>query len=165
MKAFRESFQIETPARQPWFVDINQQVVDIVNRSGVKNGICLVYSHHTTCSVILQEYSRDITYNGLEFMHQDLVDVFEKIIPTMRHEGQYLHPGPWSTQWSHENGEEKPYCINTDGHLRSLFTGRSETLPLIEGTMDTGDYGHLYFVDFDQTRERSRTVQVQIIGE
>lgn len=108
MKVIRESFDLHTPARQPWFIDINEQVQDIVKRSGVKNGICLVYAHHTTCSVILQEYSKDITYNGLEYMHQDLVDVFEKIIPTMRHEGQYMHPGPWSTQWSQENGEDKP---------------------------------------------------------
>jgi len=162
---FQESIKILTPGRQPWFEDINERVVEIVKRSGVQNGLILVYSHHTTCSVILQEYSKDITYSGLEFMNQDLVNVFEEIIPTMRHEGQYLHPGPWSTQFSFENGEDKPFCINTDGHLRSLFMGRSETLPIIDGVMDTGDFGHLYFIDFDQTRERNRTIQVQIMGE
>ncbi len=165
MRVFQESIKILTPGRQPWFEDINERVVEIVKRSGVQNGLILVYSHHTTCSVILQEYSKDITYSGLEFMNQDLVNVFEEIIPTMRHEGQYLHPGPWSTQFSFENGEDKPFCINTDGHLRSLFMGRSETLPIIDGVMDTGDFGHLYFIDFDQTRERNRTIQVQIMGE
>ena len=165
MKTIRESFALTTLANQSWFIDINEQVQDIVKRSEVKNGICLVYSRHTTCSIILQEYSKDITYNGLEFMHQDLVNIFEKLIPTMRHEGQYLHPGPWSTEWSYENGEDKPYCINTCGHLRSLFMGRSESIPIIDNIVDTGDYGHLYFIDFDQTRERNRTVQVQIIGE
>ena len=165
MKIVRESFKVKTPARQPWFCDINEPVGEIVKRSQVKDGFCLVFSHPTTCSIILQEYSKDITYNGLEYMNQDLIDIFEKIIPTMRHEGQYLHPGPWSTKWSFENGEDKPYCINTDAHLRSLFMGRSETLPIIEGKVDTGDFGHLYLIDFDQTRERERTVQVQIIGE
>ena len=165
MSVYNKSFKIGTPARQPWFEDIDEKVKECVKESGIKDGICLVYSHHTTCSIILQEYSKDITYNGLEYMHQDLVDVFEKIIPTMRHEGQYLHPGPWSTKYSYENGEDKPYCINTDGHLRSLFMGRNETLPIIDGVLDTGDYGHLYFIDFDQTRERDRTIQVQIVGE
>jgi len=165
MKTVRKSFKIDTPARQPWFVDIDAQVKEIIKESGVKDGMVLVFSHHTTCSIILQEYSKDITYNGLEFMHQDLVDVFEKIIPTMRHEGQYMHPGPWSTEWSRQNGEDKPYCINTDSHLRSLFMGRNETLPIVDGVADTGDFGHLYLIDFDQTRERTRTVQVQIIGE
>ncbi|MDD4681009.1 MAG: YjbQ family protein [Clostridia bacterium] len=46
-----------------------------------------------------------------------------------------------------------------------MFMGRSETIPIIDNVVDTGDYGHLYFIDFDQTRERNRTVQVQIIGE
>ncbi len=165
MRVIQESINIVTPGRQPWFEDINERVVEIVKRSGVQNGLILVFSHHTTCSVILQEYSKDITYNGQEFMHQDLVNVFEDLIPTMRHEGQYLHPGPWSTQFSFEHGEDKPFCINTDAHLRSLFMGRSETLPIIDGVMDTGSFGHLYFIDFDQTRERNRTIQIQIIGE
>ncbi|MBE5773391.1 MAG: YjbQ family protein [Clostridiales bacterium] len=165
MKTYRDSFKLHTIAHFPSIIDIDAEVKKICADSGIQNGICLIYSHHTTCSVLLQEYSKDISYAGLEFMHQDLVDVFEKIIPTMRHEGQYMHPGPWSTQWSYENGEDKPFCINTDGHLRSLFMGRSETLPIMDGVLDTGDYGHLYFADFDQTRERDRTVQVQIIGE
>lgn len=151
MRTVKGQFKISTPAGKPWFEDINAQVEEVVRSSDVKNGLVLVFSHHTTCSVILQEYSRDVSYGGLEFLNQDLVDVFEKVIPTMRHEGQYMHPGPWSTQWSHENGEDKPYCINTDGHLRSLFMGRSETLPIVDGKIDTGPYGHLYFVDFDQT--------------
>ena len=165
MKTYRGSFKLETPADQPWFEDCDAQVKEIVAASGIQNGICLIYSHHTTCSVILQEYSKDLTENKTEFMHQDLVDVFDKICPRMEREGQYAHPGPWSVQWSHENGEDKPYCFNTDGHIRSLFMGRNETLPVIDGVLDTGDYGHIYFVDFDQTRERNRTVQVQIIGE
>ena len=36
---------------------------------------------------------------------------------------------------------------------------------LIDGEMDLGKFGHIYFVDFDQTRGRERQVQVQIIGE
>ena len=36
---------------------------------------------------------------------------------------------------------------------------------LIDGEMDMGDYGFIYFVDMDQTRGRRRTVQVQVIGE
>ncbi len=165
MKAFRESFIINTPAHYPAFIDIQKQVAEIVERSGVQNGMCLVFSHHTTCSVLLQEHSEDISYAGLEYLHQDLMDIFEKIVPSMRHEGQYMHPGPWSTQYSYENGEDKPFCINTDGHLRSLFMGRSETLPIVNGIVDSGAYGHLYFADFDQTRARERTVQVQILGE
>lgn len=76
-----------------------------------------------------------------------------------------MHPGPRLTEFAAEHGESKPETLNTDGHLRSVFLGRSETIVLIDGEMDMGDYGFIYFVDMDQTRGRRRTVQVQVIGE
>ncbi len=60
---------------------------------------------------------------------------------------------------------KKRGCHNTDAHLRSALVGRSETVVLVDGKLDLGEYGFLYFIDFDQTRARRRTVQVQIIGE
>jgi thiamine phosphate synthase YjbQ (UPF0047 family) len=43
--------------------------------------------------------------------------------------------------------------------------GRSETIPIIGGKLELGDFGHIYFIDFDQTRPRERKVIVQIVGE
>ena len=144
---------------------ITEQIKEIVEKSGIQNGICVVYSHHTTCSVVTQECSFDTTYTGLEYLQQDLCDVFEEIIPTCRKEGQYMHPGPKLTEFSKEHGEDKPETLNTDGHLRSMFMGRSETIIIIDGKLDLGDFGHIYFIDFDQTRGRKRQVQVQVMGE
>ena len=76
-----------------------------------------------------------------------------------------MHPGPKLTEFSKEHGEDKPETLNTDGHLRSALLGRSETVVLADGRLDLGSFGHIYFVDFDQTRARTRQVQVQIIGE
>lgn len=76
-----------------------------------------------------------------------------------------MHPGPKLTEFSKEHGEDKPETLNTDGHLRSALLGRSETVVLMDGGLDLGSFGHIYFVDFDQTRARTRQVQVQIIGD
>lgn len=114
---------------------------------------------------MMQECSFDKTYTDLEYLQQDLCDVFEKMIPTCRVEGQYMHPGPELTKFSRQHGEDKPQTLNTDGHLRSVFLGRSETIVLIDGKLDLGSFGHIYFVDLDQTAARKRQVQVQIIGE
>lgn len=165
MKVYREAFEVQSTGMRPTFHTVTPKVKEIVERSGVKNGICVVYSHHTTCSVMIQECSFDTTYTGLEYLQQDLWDVMEKIIPTCRVEGQYMHPGPKLTEFSKEHGEDRPETLNTDGHLRSALLGRSETIVLVDGTMDMGSFGHIYFVDFDQTRARTRQVQVQIIGE
>lgn len=165
MKVFREAFEVASDEKGVKFHEVTRQVRDILKRSQIKNGLCVVYSHHTTCSVMTQECSFDVAYTGLEYLQQDLCDVFENIIPTCRKEGQYMHPGPKLTEFAAEHGESKPETLNTDGHLRSVFLGRSETIVLIDGEMDMGDYGFIYFVDMDQTRGRRRTVQVQVIGE
>lgn len=165
MKVYREAFTVQSTGGRPSFHMITEQAKDILARSGVQNGICVVYAHHTTCSVMIQECSFDISYSGLEFMHQDLVDVFEGLIPTCRKEGQYMHPGPAATDFAAEHGESKQEALNTDAHLRSAFLGRSETVLISDGKLDLGSFGHIYFVDFDQTRPRQRQVQVQILGE
>lgn len=36
---------------------------------------------------------------------------------------------------------------------------------LMEGNLDLGSFGHLYFVDLDQTCGHERQVQVQVMGE
>lgn len=165
MTIYRETFQVKSSGMRPTFHMVTGQVQEIVNQSGIRNGICVVYSHHTTCSVITQECSFDKTYSGLEYLQQDLCDVMERMIPTCRKEGQYMHPGPELTEFSRLHGEDKPQTLNTDGHLRSVFLGRSETIVLIDGKLDLGSFGHIYFVDLDQTCGRERQVQVQIIGE
>lgn len=43
--------------------------------------------------------------------------------------------------------------------------GRSETIPIVDGGLELGQFGHIYFVDFDHTHARERQVSVQIIGE
>lgn len=165
MKVFREALEVQSAGGRPSFHQITDQVRRVVENSHVKDGICLVYTHHTTCSVTIQECSFDTTYTGLEYLQQDLWDIFEKIIPTCRVEGQYMHPGPKLTEFSREHGEDKPETLNTDGHLRSAFLGRSESIVVVDGSLDMGKFGHVYFVDFDQTHARTRQIQVQIIGE
>ena len=165
MKVLREIIKVKSPGMRPEFHKVTDQVRDILKRSDIKNGICVVYSHHTTCSVLTQEDSFDVTYNGMDFLHHDLCEVMEKMVPTCRSEGQYKHPGPKATEFAESVGEPKPETLNTGGHLRSIFLGRSETIVVVEGALDLGEFGHVYFVDLDTTRGRDRQVQVQIIGE
>ena len=89
----KRALKLESRHRAVSFHDITDQVKEIVKESKVKDGIVVVYSHHTTCSVITQECAFDMSMTGLETLQQDLVNVFEKWIPTCRYEGMYLHPG------------------------------------------------------------------------
>jgi secondary thiamine-phosphate synthase enzyme len=165
MATHHESFTIQSDHR-PTFHDVTDAVKNVVKRSGIRNGITVVYSQHTTCSVLIQEESHDENYWGTKLILQDLVDILEKLAPTCRTEGQYLHPGP--KHIAHATGnlkEEASWSLNTDAHLRSCLLGRSESIPLVDGELELGQFGVIYFADFDQVRARQRTVRVQIVGD
>lgn len=158
-------FEITTDIR-PSFHDVTDRVNEAVQQSGIKNGIVVVYSQHTTCSVLIQEDSLDETYNGTKFIFQDLLDIFETLVPTCRKEGQYMHPGPKCVDHSvHVVKEDIAHTLNTDAHLRSSLLGRSEAIPIVEGKVEFGEHGRIYFADFDGTRARKRNVRVQVIGD
>ena len=162
---FNKSFKLNSTHRAVSFHDVTEQVKEIAKESGIQNGIVVVYSHHTTCSVITQECAFDMSMTGLETLQQDLVNCFENWIPTCRYEGQYLHPGKKALVFAEEHGEDNFGCHNTDAHLRSSIIGRNVTIVTVNGEMDLGEFGRIHFIDWDQTRGRTRTVQVMIIGE
>jgi secondary thiamine-phosphate synthase enzyme len=166
MTVIYKTFEVQSEGLHPTFHDATKNGKEIIKDSGITNGILLVYSGHTTCSVMTQESSHDKNFFGLEFLQQDLCNIMERLIPTCRTEGQYLHPGPEHIKFSLSiPGEEEKFCLNTDGHLRSVFFGRSVTLPVVEGKMQLGQFGYVYFVDWDQVRGRKRKVQVMFMGE
>jgi secondary thiamine-phosphate synthase enzyme len=165
MTVYHDQQQVQSVLKET-FHDVTDWVKQAVTASGVRNGLATVYSQHTTCSVILQEEAHDATFDGTKFILQDMLDIFETIIPKCRREGQYLHPGPAHIKHATENlNEEAVWSLNTDAHLRSCLIGRSESIPIVDGNIELGEFGVIYFVDFDTVRARQRTVHVQIMGE
>lgn len=165
MATFHETIPVKT-RHGIQFEDITDRVGSIVKKSGIKNGITVVFSQHTSCSVLIQEDSEGTTYTGTPLILQDTVNCLEKIIPDCKYEGQYLHPGKYHTEQAFKlRNELNEWCLNTDGHIRSSIMGRSESIPLLNGELTLGEFGRIYFAEFDQTRERDRIVRVQIVGE
>jgi secondary thiamine-phosphate synthase enzyme len=165
MAVYHDKIMVKSGDRV-YFEDITAQVKEIYAKTGVKNGMVLVFTGHTTCSVQIQEFSDGKTRCGVELIMQDLVNVLSKIVPTCENEGQYLHPCPNHFELAKKDrNEEALWCLNTDGHLRSVIMGRSVTIPIIDGKVQLGDFGCIYFGDWDQTRNRTRTVLVTVMGE
>ena len=165
MTVYHELFHIKTEARV-MFHNVTNEAKKIVVNSGIKNGLITIYSQHTTCSVIIQEDSYDTTNDGTKFLLQDLVDGFKKIFPKCTREGQYLHPGPECIKHCKEElNEPLEDALNTDAHLRSCLIGRSESIPIVGSSIELGQFGQIYFIDFDSVRTRDRVVHFQLIGE
>lgn len=151
--------------RRPTFHDVTEKAAETVAASGIQNGLLTVFSQHTTCSVLIQEQSDDVNYWGTQFVLQDMVNGLSQIFPTCSTEGQYLHPGPLHIKIAgEERNEEAFWSLNTDAHLRSVLLGRSVCVPIIDGVLQLGEFGRIYFADFDQVRARERTVRFTVTG-
>ena len=138
---------------------------EIVEASGIKNGTCTIVSHHTTCSVMIQECSHDLNSFDLEYLQQDLLNIMRKLIPDYADENQYRHPGPVHARFARHYGEVGDFVsMNTDAHLRSIFFGRSECMTIKDGKLDGGEFAHVYFVDWDHVRARRRQVNITVMG-
>ena len=161
----QKEIQLQSRGWIPTFHDISIDVHKIVEESGIKNGTVSVVSHHTTCSVMIQECSHDFDTFDLEFLQHDLLDIMRGLIPDFENEGDYRHPGPIHAQFGrHVNEPGNFTSMNTDGPLRSVFFGRSETLTIKDGKLDLGEFAHVYFIDWDHVRARPRQVNVTVFG-
>ena len=165
MKIYQKELELQSRGWIPTFHDISKEIQAIVDASGVKNGTVAIVSHHTTCSVMVQECSHDIDSFDLEFLQHDLLDIMRKMIPDYTNEGDYRHPGPIHSKFGRFVNEPGDYSsMNTDGHLRSVFFGRSETMTIKDGKVDGGLFAHVYFIDWDHVIARRRQVNVTVIG-
>jgi len=138
MKSLREYLWFETANRVD-FVNISSQVQEIVDRSGIKEGLCLVNAMHITASVFINDDE-----SGL---HRDFKIWLEKIAP---HEpiSQYAHNG---------------YEDNADAHLKRQVMGREVVVAVTEGKLDFGPWEQIFYGEFDGRRKKR--VLVKVIGD
>ena len=54
-KVYQKELELQSRGWIPTFHDVSREVVEIVKESGIKNGTVCIASHHTTCSVMIQE--------------------------------------------------------------------------------------------------------------
>ena len=117
------------------FKDLTGKVHEVVNKSGIKNGLVHVFAPHATGILILTEHEPSLD--------MDVKDFLEKIIP--KHAG-YRHPS------------------NAHSHLRSMLLSPDKTLPVIDGQAIFGTWQSLVFVESD-VYPRQRTIIMQVLGE
>lgn len=114
--------------------DITGEVQDIVSKSGVKNGICVIYIPHTTAGITINE-------NADPDVVRDFLMETGKIVPL-------------SDGYRHCEG-------NSAAHIKASMMGFSQTVIIEEGRLLLGTWQGIYFTEFDGPRMRK--VHVKII--
>lgn len=173
MSIYKEQINLTSHGKTPSFFNITPSVKEAIKKSEIQNGICVVISPHTTCSVFFEEFVHDYTEDGDEFLQVDLNNVLQKIIPDNIAEGQYNYPGEkhyeavasWPDVEAYLPNGDRSALLNCDAHLKATLLGSSETFEVDDGKLGVGTTGYIYFADFDRTRARTRKCKIIIIGE
>ena len=134
----RKTLTLHTDSKEE-IIDITPDIENMVQASGISEGIALVFPHHTSSSVYLSDSDRRLT--------EDFKKILSELVPDERH---YFH-------------NETDYKKNAAGHLKAILSGPSVTLPVTEGKLDLGIYQTIYYFEFDGMRDKE--VIIKIIGE
>jgi secondary thiamine-phosphate synthase enzyme len=123
--------------RRSEIVEITGEVQGVVSSTGVREGVVIVQSLHTTAGVTINE-------NADPDVLRDLVAKLDELVP--REEPYYRHAEG-----------------NSDSHMKASLFGPSVTVIVSGGTLLLGTWQGVYFCEWDGPR-RQRKVAVQVVG-
>jgi secondary thiamine-phosphate synthase enzyme len=109
-------------------VDLTERVQSLIRRANMRDGLCALFVTHTTAAVTTGEIG--------EGTEEDLLDIVERIIPSIR----FRHAHDPSHAWS---------------HMAASILGPSITLPVEDGRLMLGTWQSVLLVELDGPRERT----------
>ena len=140
---------VETPEYQtncaPEFIDITADVADVVNHSGVEDGIVVVFACHTTAAIKINESEPELLKDMARFLSE---------------------LAPLDRDYHHDNFDvrtvnmEEDECPNAHSHCQHLMLNASESVPVLRGRLHLGRWQRIFLVELDQPKLRRVTVQV-----
>ena len=134
-----ESFSVDSRGRGTR--EITGEVGRIVRASGIARGLCTVFLHHTSASLILSE-------NADPSVRADLERYFARLVPDGDPIFRHTAEGP----------DDMP------AHIRAILTQNSLTIPVAGGRCDLGTWQGLFLWEH-RTAPHRRRVTVSVIGE
>jgi len=166
-KAITKKFQYETKRRLE-FVTITKDVEKAIQDSGIMTGSVMVQTHHTTCSVWVNEDEKNlIGHEKLSYDHD-----MKKILDRFAHpDEEYNHNdikdsrNPEGKRDTHlcepdENGVCHE-CMNGQAHAQAMILPHSVTMVVENGKLVKGEWQQILLVELDHNRSREITVLVQ----
>ena len=145
VRVCRDLVRLRTERRLQ-FVDLTELVEERVRRSGVREGIVLVQSRHTTAAVLVNENE--------PLLLQDFEELLRRWAPA---DAPYRHNDLKAREGAPP--DERP---NGHAHARALLLGASVGLSIAEGHVDLGPWQSVFLVELDGPRDR--TLSVQVLG-
>jgi secondary thiamine-phosphate synthase enzyme len=118
-------------------IPITDRVESVTTESRIQNGMCLLFSPHTTTAIFSNENESNLL--------ADIKEILEKLIPVG---GSYRH---------------NRIDSNSDAHLRGILVSNSLAVPIEGGRLALGTWQTIFFAELDGPRQRR--IQVTVVGE
>ncbi|MCM8773235.1 MAG: secondary thiamine-phosphate synthase enzyme YjbQ [Candidatus Omnitrophica bacterium] len=115
------------------FIDITYQIERVIREKEIKEGICIIFSPHTTAGLTINE-------NADPSVREDIINHIGRLIP---YRERYLHLEG-----------------NADSHIKASIFGSSLSLIVKDKRLVLGRWQGIYFCEFDGPRERKVYVKV-----
>lgn len=128
MISYTHYFEFETKTRRA-LLNITDDLEDLVGKSRVQDGFCLVSAMHITAGIWVNDEE-----SGLK---KDLAAWLEQLAPF---KADYLH---------HQTGED-----NGDAHLKRTLIHHQALLPVTQGKLDLGPWEQVFYAEFDGQRKK-----------
>jgi secondary thiamine-phosphate synthase enzyme len=125
-------------AKKNEIIDITDKVTEIVAKSGVKDGICLVYAPHATAAILLMEADGAV--------EKDVLNSLSHMVPNNR-------------DYAHQHGEQG----HGASHVKSALFSPSEAIPVRNSRLQLGTWQNIAFFELDGPRS-DRRVLIQVVG-
>jgi len=138
MKAYTEHLIFNTKTKIQ-FINITDKVREVVEKSKVKEGLCLVNAMHITASVFINDEE--------EGLKSDFKQWLENLAP--QDMDRYQH---------NLTGED-----NGHAHLKRTVMGREVVVAVTKGKLDFGPWEQIFYGEFDG--KRPKRVLVKVLGE
>jgi secondary thiamine-phosphate synthase enzyme len=139
MKIITDHISVSTKANTD-IVDLTPGIMQILNRSGLKEGQVTVFAPGATAGISTVEYEPGLL--------KDIPERLEAIAPSG---DTYQHDLTW-----HDG--------NGHSHVRATFIGPSLTIPFVDGKMTLGTWQQVILIDCD-VPARQRDIVVQVMGQ
>lgn len=124
--------------RQREYINITDEVQEIVTQSGVQEGMVLVSAMHITAGIYVND------------AESGLIADIDKWLEEL---------APFDINYKHRRTGE----TNGDSHLKSLLIGHEVIVPITKSKLDFGTWQQIYYAEFDG--QRKKRVIVKVMGE
>ena len=134
-----ETFVVDTDQRVE-LIDLTNRIMEFVRRFQINKGVVNIWSMHTTCTLLINEFQVALLADIKRFLEQ-----------MVARDAEYMHNDP-----NHSDCDR----MNADSHLRAMLLGHNLTLQISGGEVVLGQWQRILMAELDGPRARSLRVQI-----